>query len=153
MPQMQTHTQIYLPVKSHNGLAIEDPSGPKPSKHYSRMAPQNMRQSRLPLETFFKSPKPSTIKKHARLSGVRRSRSKVGTPPYIRRRKEKAEQENKKIETGARKWCEFLEASGISPEEKGWDCRGLYEVYGTPTAWSKNMVKNGAIDDVESDSE
>ena len=115
------------------------------------MSPKKLRQSRLSLD-FVKAPSLSFKKKHARLSGVRRP-TKITTPKYLRKRRQLQEQENKKIELGSTKWREFLEANNINPDEKGWDCVGLYNVYGTPTAWSKNMVVNGNMEDDESDSE
>ena len=114
------------------------------------MSPKKYRQSRLSLETFVKVPSVSMKKKHARLSGNRSGKKRTSIPVYIRKQQQKKEEEYKKIQAGSTKWQEFLEASGISPEEKGWDCVGLYNVYGTPTAWSKKMVKT---DDYETDSE
>ena len=89
------------------------------------------------------------MKKHAKLSGKVKKPRKVTTPRHIRKRREEREKQEKKIEDGSTKWRQFLESEGISPDEKGWDCTGLYNVYGTPTAWSKKMVQEVPTDDEE----
>lgn len=96
------------------------------------MAPAS-KQSLLPINSFIKNPKKSTVKTHKKFevkNGLVKEPAKT-KKPRIDKNEQKRIKEEKAIQEGGRQWREYMDIKGFVDVERHDPCM-LFQVYGPP---------------------